>query len=83
MKKVKELGKKNEGKVYKKEMTKENAAKIITKEINSRSKLNQADSYLQKKKKKEIFIGKLKNYSKQNIPSLFTHPLELVRGKRN
>ncbi len=31
MKKAKELGKKNEGKVYKKEMTKDKAAKIITK----------------------------------------------------
>ena len=39
MKKAKELGKKNEGKEYKKEMTKDKAAKIITSEINSRAKL--------------------------------------------
>ena len=38
MKKSKELGKKNEGKEYKKEMTKDKAAKIITKGINSRAK---------------------------------------------
>ena len=51
MKKSKELGKKNEGKEYKKEITKDNAAKIITKEINTRAKLNKADMYLQLKKK--------------------------------
>ena len=51
MKKSKELGKKNEGKEYKKEMTKDNAAKIITKEINTRAKLNKADMYLQLKNK--------------------------------
>jgi hypothetical protein len=50
MKKSKELGKKNEGKEYKKEMTKDKAAKIITNEINSRAKLNKADEYLQFKK---------------------------------
>jgi hypothetical protein len=53
MKKAKELGKKNEGKEYKKGMTKDKAAKIITNEINSRAKLNQADSYLKKKKIKK------------------------------
>ena len=52
MKKSKELSKTNEGKEYKKGMTKDKAAKIITREINTRAKLNQADSYL--KKKKEI-----------------------------
>jgi hypothetical protein len=50
MKKSKELGKKNEGKEYKKEMNKDKAAKIITKEIDSRAKLNKADEYLQFKK---------------------------------
>jgi hypothetical protein len=50
MKKSKELGKKNDGKEYKKEMTKDKAAKIITNEINSRAKLNKADEYLQFKK---------------------------------
>ena len=58
MKKSKELGKKNEGKEYKKVITRDKAAKIITNEINSRAKLNQADSYLKKKKKKEDFIEK-------------------------
>ena len=51
MKKSKELGKKNEGKEFKKEMTKDSAAKIITKEINTRAKLNKADMYLQLKNK--------------------------------
>ena len=37
MKKAKELGKKNEGKEYKKEINKDKAAKIITNEINSRA----------------------------------------------
>jgi hypothetical protein len=64
MKKSKELGKKNEGKEYKKEMTKDKAAKIITNEINSRAKLNKADSYLKKKKKKEDFIEKIKLFKK-------------------
>ena len=50
MKKAKELGKKNEGKEYKKEMTKDKAAKIITNEIYSRATLNNADKYLQFKK---------------------------------
>ncbi len=61
MKKAKELGKKNEGKKYKKEMTKDKAAKIITNEINSRAKLNRADSYLKKKNEIEK-IQKIKNY---------------------
>ena len=67
MKKAKELGKKNEGKEYKKVMTKDKAAKIITNEINSRAKLNQADSYLKKKKKKEDFIEKINNYSRNQL----------------
>ncbi len=55
MKKSKDLGKKKEGKEYKKGMTKDKAAKLITSnEINSRAKLNQEDSYLTKKKKKKI-----------------------------
>ena len=33
LKKAKELGKKNEGKEYKKEMTKDKAAKVITNKI--------------------------------------------------
>ena len=45
MKKAKKLGKKNEGKEYKK-MTKDTAAKIITSENNSRAKLNKAYLYL-------------------------------------
>ena len=56
MKKAKELGKKNEGKEYKKEINKDKAAKIITNEINSRAKLNRADKYLQKKTKIEKII---------------------------
>ena len=56
MKKSKELGKKNEGKEYKKEMTKDKAAKIITNEINSRAKLNRANSYLKKKNEIEKII---------------------------
>jgi hypothetical protein len=71
MKKSKELGKKNEGKEYKKEMTKDKAAKIITNEINSRAKLNQADSYLKKKKKKEDFIEKINNYSRNQLEIIF------------
>ena len=55
MKKAKDLRKKNEGKVYKKEMNKDKAAKIITNEINSRAKLNKADEYLKEKKNKEEF----------------------------
>ena len=47
MKKAKELGKKNEGKEYKKQMTKDKAAKVITKEINSRAKLNKEKIYVQ------------------------------------
>ncbi len=34
--KSKELGKKNEGKEFKKEMTEDKAAKILTKEINKK-----------------------------------------------
>ena len=60
MKKAKELGKKNEGKEYKKEMTKDKAAKIITSEINSRAKLNRADKYLQ-----------LKNNSLEELKTIF------------
>ena len=55
MKKAKELGKKNEGKEYKKQMTKDKAAKVITKEINSRAQLNKADKYLQTKKEKNRY----------------------------
>ena len=65
--KSKELGKKNEGKEFKKEMTKDKAAKIITKEINTRSKLNKADKYLKTKKEKEEFIEKIKNYSRNEL----------------
>ena len=71
MKKAKELGKKNEGKEYKKVMTKDKAAKIITNEINSRAKLNKADSYLKTKKKKEDFIEKIKNYSRNQLEIIF------------
>ena len=52
MKKAKELGKKNEGKEYKKQMTKDKAAKVITKEINSRAKSNE--------------IEKIKKYSRNH-----------------
>ena len=67
MKKANELGKKNEGKEYKKDMTKDKAAKVITKEINSRAQLNKADKYLQTKKEKEEFIEKLKSYSRNEL----------------
>ena len=53
MKKAKELGKKNEGKEYKKQMTKDKAAKVITKEINSRAKSNE--------------IEKIKKYSRNQL----------------
>ncbi len=43
-------------------MTMDKAAQIISYEINSRAKLNQADSHLQMKEKKEIFVEKIKNY---------------------
>ena len=62
MKKSNELGKKNEGKEYKKEMTKYKAAKIITNEINSRAKLNRADKYLQLKNNS---LEELKKYLKE------------------
>ena len=67
MKKAKELGKKNEGKEYKKEINKDKAAKIITKEINTRSKLNKEDKYLKTKKEKEEFIEKIKNYTRNEL----------------
>ena len=67
MKRAKELGKKNEGKEYKKDMTKDKAAKVITKEINSRAQLNKADKYLQTKKEKEEFIEKIKSYSRNEL----------------
>ncbi len=56
MKKSKELGEKNKGKKYKKVMTKDKAAKIITNEINSRAKLNRANSYFKKKNELEKII---------------------------
>jgi hypothetical protein len=78
MKKAKELGKKNEGRNLKTVMTKDKAAKIITNEINSREKLNQADlifkkadSYLKRKKKKEDFIEKINNYSRNQSEIIF------------
>ena len=67
MKKSKELGKKNEGKEYKKEMTKDNAAKIITKEINTRAKLNKADMYLQ-----------LKNKSVEELKLIFKRVMQYI-----
>ena len=79
MKKAKELGKKNEGKEYKKVMTKDKAAKIITNEIKSRAKLNQADSYLKKKKKKEDFIEKINNYSRNQLEII----LKKIVGYKN
>jgi hypothetical protein len=53
MKKAKELGKKNEGKEYKKEMSKDKASNLINKEIKSRAKLNE--------------IEKIKNYSRNQL----------------
>jgi hypothetical protein len=70
MKKAKDLGRKNEGKEYKKEMTKDKAVKIITKEINSRAKLNTANEYLKEKKEKEEFIEKIKSYSRNELEIL-------------
>ena len=67
MKKSKELGKKNEGKEYKKEMTKDKAAKVITKEINSRAKLNKADMYLQ-----------LKNKSLEELKLIFKRVMQYI-----
>ena len=67
MKKSKELGKKNEGKEYKKEMTKDKAAKIITNEINSRAKLNRANMYLQ-----------LKNKSLEELKLIFKRVMQYV-----
>jgi hypothetical protein len=63
--KAKELGKKNEGKEYKKVMTKDKAAKIITNEINSGAKMNKADSYLQ-----------LKNNSLQELKTIFIRVMQ-------
>ena len=56
MKKAKDLGKKNEGKEYKKAMTNDKAAKIITKEVKSRVNLNKADKYLKEKKEKAFSL---------------------------
>jgi len=67
MKKSKELGKKNEGKEYKKEMTRDKAAKIITNEINSRAKLNRANMYLQ-----------LKNKSLEELKLIFKRVMQYV-----
>ena len=69
MKKAKELGKKNEGKVYKKEMTKDKAAKIITNEINSRAKLNTADKYLQ-----------FKNNSLEELKTIFKRVMQYLNN---
>ena len=69
MKKAKELGKKNEGKVYKKEMTKDKAAKIITNEINSRAKLNSADKYLQ-----------FKNNSLEELKTIFKRVMQYLNN---
>ena len=79
MKKAKDLGKKNEGKEYKKEMTKDKAAKIITKEINSRAKLNTANSYLQTKKEKEEFIETIKSYSRNELEII----IKKIQGYKN
>ena len=51
-------------------MTNNKAAKIITKEINSRAKLNRADSYLKEKNKidkiKRLFKKPIRNHFKKN-----------------
>ncbi len=52
-------------------MTEDKAAKIITNEINSRAKLNQADSYLKKKKEKRNLIKKIKIYSRNQLEIIF------------
>ena len=49
MKKSKALGKKNEGKEFKKEMTEDKAAKIVAKEISNKAKINKADLLLKLK----------------------------------
>jgi hypothetical protein len=85
MKKSKELGKKNEGKEYKKEMTKDKAAKIITNEINSRAKLNRADKYLKKKKEieditenKKYTLDQLKNVTRRILQIRFSRDMSGV-----
>jgi hypothetical protein len=74
MKKSKELGKKNEGKEYKKVMTNDKAAKIITNEIDSRTKLNGADKYLQKNI--EIDLHRPEKQTKKTKPC--PHPLKYI-----
>jgi vacuolar-type H+-ATPase subunit E/Vma4 len=69
MKKAKELGKKNEGKEYKKGMTKDKAAKIITEGINSRAKLNTADKYLQ-----------FKNNSLEELKTIFKRVMQYLNN---
>jgi hypothetical protein len=54
------------------------AAKIITNEINSREKLNKADSYLQKKKKKENFIKIPKSLCKL-APKRVSHLIHIFK----
>ena len=48
-------------------MTNNKAAKIITKEINSRAKLNRADSYLKEKNE----IDKINDYSRNQLEIIF------------
>ena len=65
MKKAKELGKKNEGKDYKKQMTKDKAAKVITNKIKSRAKLN-----------KEKINVQFKNNSLAELKTIYKRVME-------
>ena len=74
LKKAEELGKKNEGKEYKKEMPKDKAAKIITKEINSRAKLNEKEKIKNYSRNQlEIIIGYKKIIGYKNNIDYFDH----------
>jgi hypothetical protein len=65
MKKSKALGKKNEGKEFKKEMTEDKAAKIVAKEISNKAKINKADLLL-----------KLKNNSVEELKKIFKRVMQ-------
>jgi len=65
MKKSKALGKKNEGKEFKKEMTEDKAARIVAKKISNKAKINKADLLL-----------KLKNNSVEELKKIFKRVMQ-------
>jgi hypothetical protein len=87
MKKAKDLGKKNEGKEFKKKITKDKAAKTITKEINSRAKLSTANEYLQKENKKrkiqeeiKLIFSQLNKRSSEELLQIYRRLAQYLNG---